>query len=311
MQDSHTGTHTQERRGGGALVGIPTIRWLAVGLVAIVLLMGATIVIGYAIVGTDEQPLSTSMKLDSPKGKPLNQDTALNEEQRVVEEGRSGISGHSGTLGWEWLDSKKNNGQIPVTVHHVIASDYGIYFVYSLKTEDPDDRLGPEIVTKHISDGLIATVPAEEHLIGTDGKVYVRIVSLGKPMTEVTTHGMNIAVDTANGRSDISMDVIRDETPGVVEKRITMMSNPDPEVAYLLFSEYGSVTARSGTTFGVHPGFLIATQTTPAYFMINSNVEMRQITSQEVIAFTDKHVSVFDDKLEKQIRADIDYKSTE
>ena len=244
-------------------------------------------VTGKAILGVDDQPASTSSDRGATELKPLDQE-------------RGGLPGDPGSLGWEWVEGKKSNGQISVAVHHVITVRSNMYVVYSVKVEDPNDHLGHAIVAKHISDGTIATGPTADHLIGTNGKASVRIAQLGKVVSSVTMHGIYISADTSKGRSVLSIDFMKDETPGVVEEDTIMMTNPDLEVAHIYDGRYGG-GGPTGETFGVNPGKVTGIESASTHFMISPEKDgaIKQITVEEVVAFNENHVETIDEKQTK------------
>ena len=65
--------------------------------------------------------------------------------------------GHPGSAGWNLLNQGKSGNDASITVHHVIASDYGVHVVYSITMDAPNGRLSSDIVTKPIIDGTKVT----------------------------------------------------------------------------------------------------------------------------------------------------------
>ena len=206
---------------------------------------------------------------------------SVGREPDGMESGPPGLPGYPGMTGWELLEGEKTNGQISITVHHVFAGEYGIHVVYSIEVEDPNGRLSPDVVTSHFVDGTV-TEPIADYLVATNGKASVRVASLGKPASGGTTRGINVAVDTDKGRTDLSLDVIRPERPGGFPGGSSMMSNRDPEVAHLL----GGYTASRPRVelFGVVASGVIPTEDAPSYFMIDSEGVIREVTVEEAAA---------------------------
>lgn len=197
--------------------------------------------------------------------------------------------GHPGSAGWNLLNQGKSGNDASITVHHVIASDYGVHVVYSITMDAPNGRLSSDIVTKPIIDGTKVTDSTTDYMVATDDdKSAVRIASLGEPIPGGRTYGMNVAgFDANNKQNDLSIDVVEDQTPGTVEGGISFMTHPDPEAVHLLHGGYW-VLGPQGTTFGVLPSGVIETMETPSYFMISPDQAIREITFEELVAFNEE-----------------------
>ena len=198
-------------------------------------------------------------------------------------------AGYPGSTGWQLLDQKKDVDGVSIHVHHVFASHNGIHVVYSANAVTGSGRLSPSVVTKHVTDGTLAADSTADRLVATDDRAAVRIASIGKPAAGRTTYGMNVAgLDTNDSRASLSVDIMADETPGVVEEGISLISHPGPEAPYLLHGGYW-VFGPHGTTFGILPSSVIATEETPSYFMIAPDGTIREITFDELVAFNEEH----------------------
>ena len=258
-------TYVHRRQKLISLLGDPRTKWSAAVLIAVVLLVaGIVMVKNYVVRSVDDQAIATDV-IPQPTGLP----------------------GYPGSTGWKLLDLEKSSDQISVTVHHVIASHYGIYAVYSVKAKSPKTRLDSASVIKHIADGKMTTDPTTDFLLGTDGRAAVHVASLGKPVPGVLRHGMNVAVDTDKGTADLSLDVVEGETPGVVAEGVSFMTNP--EAANLHHGGY-SGGGPQGVTFGVHPGSVITTDSTTSHFMISPDGAIREITFEELVAFNKEQI---------------------
>ena len=289
------------------MVGSPRLKRSVGMLATILIVVGVAISSACALLDTNGQHTMTNGDLGSAELNQVDQtDTAATGtdfrptesksveqpvESKSVEQEELGLPGHPGSIGWELLESKKSNNQISMSVHHVFASDYGAYAVYSIMVEDKHDRFGPDVVTKYILDGNLATEPTWNHLITTDGSVAIGIASLGKPVPDVTTHGLQVTVDTSKGLTNLSIDVMRDETPGVVEKRFVGMRNTDPKIPLVLYVNTGSVHSYSGTTFSVHPIDVNPTENTTTHFLFSPDSGVRKITVEERKAFNWEHIA--------------------
>lgn len=257
-----------------SLLRDPSTQWSAALLIAVVLLVtGIVMVKTYAVRSVDDQAIG--MEIDSRPA-----------EREELDQKESGPLGAPGSPGWKLLDLQKSADQISMTVHHVIASPHGIYAVYSVKVKSPNDHLDSTSVTRHIADGKMIADPTADYLVGADDRATVRIASLGKPSPGVSRYGMNVAVDTNKGTADISLDVVESETPGIVRGGVSFMTNP--EATYLLHGGYW-VIGPQGTTFGVSPGSVIATEDKPSYFMISPEGALWKIKFKDLVDFNEQH----------------------
>ena len=188
--------------------------------------------------------------------------------------GPSGIPGHPGSIWWGWqiLDNEGNGEGIDVQVHHIIASRRGIHVVYSARADaDSGQTLSSTVLTRRVIDGVVTGDPVDDYLVATNGRAAVRIASIGMPVLGVTTYGMNLTgLDARNRAATLSIDVVADETPGIIEGTSSVRTNPDLEVAHLLDFPY-SVASGDGVTFGfgVRPRSVIETETSTYYFMLS------------------------------------------
>ena len=211
--------------------------------------------------------------------------------------GSSGLPGHPGSIWWGWqiLDHEGTGERIDVQVHHVIASRRGIHVVYSARADaDSGQTLSSAVLTRRVIDGVVTGDPIDDYLVATNGMAAVRIASIGMPVLGVTTYGMNLTGLDARDRADsFSIDVVADETPGVIEGTSSVRTNPDLEVAHLLDFAY-SVTSRDGSTFGVRPRSVVETETTTYYFMLSrsgtAGETLREITFDELVAFNRENI---------------------
>ena len=198
--------------------------------------------------------------------------------------------GQPATTGWLLLDENKNRDGISIRVHHVIATNKGVYVIYSAKANALGGRLTLDVAARSVLDGTIREDSASDHLVATDDVTAIRIASLGKPVPGTTNYGMNLSgLDTEDTAASISLNIIADETPGVVEDDISFMSHPSSHVAPLLNGAY-SVVGPQGITFGILPQSIIAVaESAPSYFMIAPGGTIREITFEELVAFNERH----------------------
>ena len=197
-------------------------------------------------------------------------------------------SGHVPFSGWQLLDQEKSDDRVSIQVHHVVATHSGIHVFYSVKANATSGRLSSNVVARRVIDGTMADDSVEDRLVATDGVTAIRIASLGKPVPGTTKYAMNLTgFDADDGMGSISIDIISDATPTVIEDSISLVSHPDP-VANLLYGGY-SVIGPNGITFGILPGRVISAENTPAYFMIAPNGVIREITFEELVAFNERH----------------------
>ena len=197
--------------------------------------------------------------------------------------------GQAPSTGWQLLDQEKSADRVSIQVHHVVATHNGIHVIYSAKANATSGQLTSDVVARRVTDGTMTDDSIEDRLVATDGVTAIRIVSLGKPVPGTTKYGMNLTgFDADDGMGGISIDIISDETPTVIEDDISLVSHPDPEVTNLLYGGY-SVIGPNGTTFGILPGRVISAEHTPAYFMIAPGGMIREITFEELVAFNERH----------------------
>ena len=196
-----------------SLIGSPKVLWVALAVFTI-----AIVSFLYQINRADENVVS--------KAAP----------EPVEDHTQSGIPG---TIGYHLLDRSSSGDTTRITVHHVIASDKGIYVVYSAEATADDGELRNSVQTKSVLDGTEATDSSADILVATDGKKAVRIASLGKPKTGWSEYAMKVAgLDSRDSQSSLSIDILMDPTPDVVEESISMMSHTGTRDTRLIAGGY-------------------------------------------------------------------------
>ena len=210
----------------------------------------------------------------------------------VVSEGDSGrainSSGSPGLTGWRMLSDEVSGGETSIKAHHVIATHNGIHVVYSAKASANGASLSPNVEVRRITDGVVDSALASQHLVATDHTAAVRIVNLGEPTVGRTTYGMSLSgLDMAKSQTSVSLEVVEDDTPNVLEDGVSIMTNPDPNVANLLHGG-NWVIGPQGITFGILPS-VVGGEQTPSYFKIDPNGTMQEISLDAFRAFNRQH----------------------
>ena len=196
--------------------------------------------------------------------------------------------GHPGYTGWRLTSEDANGSGFSIDVHHVIAGKLGIFVVYSARTLVDGVQLSPNVQTKRVTDGVASGQPSVDLLVATTDEAAVRIASLGAPTAGATRYGMSVSgLSATSDVPALSLSVIEDETPNVVEGGVSFLTNTNPDVAHLLHDRYG-VIGPQGITFGILPS-VAGGDSKPSYYKISPGGSIQEITVEELKAFNQQH----------------------
>ena len=192
--------------------------------------------------------------------------------------------GGSGITEWRFLSDEVNGVGFSLKVHHVIASHEGIFAVYSVNAIADGATLSSDVQVRRVTDGVVDIEPSADLLVATGDIAAIRIASLGAPTVGAKTYAMSLSGFSAtNSQTPVSLELLEDNTPNEVEKGISIMTNPAPDVPSLLHGGYW-VIGPQGTTFGILPG-VAGGEAIPSYFKISLGGTVQQFTFEEFVDF--------------------------